>query len=223
MRRVDRKLRLHVLEALEQRAKQFRSYENIWPFRIPHEPLALDDIVREALTDEAGFLDPHTLRSRTVLRLTFDSTAQSPEHSWDAWVITLPSRIMLYCDADGEETRILASVKRGNPNEADGFFIELLAETRGHAFGIEMASTAPDHVRTSIADRDFLVDAFVELFEGTEAERAIAGLQRTSAATGSPGSDFRADVERWLGRVLIAPAASRPARRQPRRRDEESL
>jgi hypothetical protein len=218
-----RQFRLRVLEALELRARQFRSYEGIWPFRVPHEPLSLDAIVREALAEDGGSLDADSLRSRTVLRFSFDATDRVAEHAWEAWVIALPSRIMLYGDDDGEEARVLASVKRGNAVEADGFFIELLAETRGEAFGIEMATGAPDHVRTSIADRDFLADVFVELFEGTQGERTISALAADTCASGASqgGRDFRADVERWLGRVLVAPPATRGARRQPRRRDED--
>src|SRR5919112_318982 len=99
-----RHLRLLAIDALERWAKQFRVHENLWPFRVPHEPLRLDDIVREALAGEGGSLDPTDLRSRTVLRMEWrDGTA------WEAWVIALPSGIMLYCDGDAEETRILAS------------------------------------------------------------------------------------------------------------------
>ena len=47
-------MRARVLEALERRAKQFKSYENIWPFRIPHEPLALADIIDETLAQNGG-------------------------------------------------------------------------------------------------------------------------------------------------------------------------
>ena len=67
-------------------------------------------------------------------------------HVWEAWTIALPSGILIYCDDDGEEARVLGSVRRGNAVEADGFFLELLAETRGDAFGIEMAGVAPDRV-----------------------------------------------------------------------------
>jgi len=207
-----RHLRLLAIEALERWAKQFRSHENLWPFRVPHEPLPLDEIVRDALAGEGGTLDPGELRSRTVLRMEWtDGTA------WEAWVIALPSGIMLYCDGDGEETRILASAKRSNPIEADRFFLELLAESRGEHFGIEMGGAPPDRVRTSIGDREFLVDVFVELFEGTEAERSIR------ARLGSEGNDFREEVERWLAHALILPpsASARPGRRRPRRlRDE---
>jgi hypothetical protein len=148
--------------------------------------------------------------------------------TWEAWVIALPSGIMLYCDSDGDETRVLASAKRNNPLEADRFFLELLAESRGRHFGIEMSGTAPDRVRTSIDDRDFVVDVFVELLEGTEAEPSIRqqlrpkGEAATSRQT-TDGSDFRADVEQWLEHMLVVPpsAASRPGRRRPRRlRDE---
>jgi hypothetical protein len=221
----QRHLRLRVLEALERWAKQFRSYEDLWPFRIPHEPLPLDEIIRESLADEGGRLDPAALRARSVLRMEF---RDGPV--WEAWVIALPSGITLYCDTGGDETRVLASVKRSNPLEADRFFLELLAESRGRHFGIEMSSTAPDRVRTSIPDREFLVDVFVELLEGTGAEDSI---RHGEAARAEPrlssqpvdGSDFRADVEQWLAHALVLPrsASSRPGRRRPRRlRDELS-
>jgi hypothetical protein len=219
----QRHLRLRVLEALERWAKQFRSHEDLWPFRVPHDPLPLEDIILESLADEGGSLDTRALRARTVLRMDFHDGA-----AWEAWVVALPSGIMLYCDSDGEETRVLASAKRGNPLEADRFFLELLAESRGHHFGIEMSGTAPDRVRTSIGDRDFLVDVFVDLLEGTEAEHAIHERLRpkgetTKSRQTADGTDFRADVEQWLTHTLVLPpsASARPGRRRPRRlRDE---
>jgi len=193
----DRQGRLRVLDALELRAKQFRGREDIWPFRVPHEPLDLDAIVERALGGE-GSVAHDALRSRTVLELLWDA------HGWELWVLALPSGILLYCDSDGDETRVLASAKRGNPGEADGFFLERLAESRGVLFGIEMSGPVPDAVRSSIGDRGFLADVFVELFEGTDAQAAIAD---------GPSGDFHASVERWLERVLTAPP---PARRQKR-------
>jgi hypothetical protein len=100
---------------------------------------------------------------------------------------------------------VLASARRGNPGEADGFFLERLAESRGEAFGIEMSGPAPDRVRSSIGDRDFLTDVFVELFEGTAAE--------TELRQDEPVGDFRATVERWLERVLTAPPHTRRQKR----------
>jgi hypothetical protein len=194
----DRQGRVRVLETLELRVKQFRGRDDIWPFRVPHEPLDLDEIIDRALDGE-GSVDRDALRSRTVLDLLWES------HRWELWVLTLPSGILLYCDSDGDETRILASAKRGNPGEADGFFLERLAESRGELFGIEMSGPAPDRVRSSIGDRSFLADVFVELFEGTDAERAIAA--------GEPAGDFRATIERWLDRVLTAPPLTRRQRR----------
>jgi hypothetical protein len=193
-----RQQRVRVLEALELRVKQFRSREGIWPFRVPHEPLDLDDQIERALEGE-GRLKAEALRSRTVLALTWDA------HQWDLWVLTLPSGILLYCDSDGAETRILASAKRGNPGEADGFFLERLAQSRGHDFGIEMAGPPPDRVRSSIGDREFLADVFVDLFEGADAERELRGE--------SPQQDFRNVVVDWLNGVLTAPPQGR---RQPR-------
>jgi hypothetical protein len=189
-----RQARLRALEDLDRRVKQFRSRDRIWPFRVPHEPLDLDEILQRAAEgDPPG---AHALRSRTVLEFLWET------HRWELWVIALPSGVLLYCDSDGQESRVLASVKRGNPGEADGFFLERLAESRGREFGIEMAGPAPDHVRSSIGDRDFLTDVFVEMFEGTDAAPAIG-----------TGGDFREHVVSWLGEVLTAPP---PGRRQPR-------
>lgn len=208
-----RQLRLRVLELLERRAKGFRGHEGVWPFRIPHEPLALDALIDEALIDEDRSLDAEDLRSRTVLRMEWTDIP----HAWEAWTIVLPSGILIYCDDDGDEARVLASVRRGTAVEADGFFLELLAETHGHAFGIEMAGVAPDRIRTSIADREFLTEIFVELFEGTEAEAHLR--QQTARAA----SDFRADVEAWLSRALATQPGPRAPRRQPRRREQEGF
>jgi hypothetical protein len=198
----QRQARVRVMEALEARAKQFRSRDGIWPFRVPHDPLDLDTVIEAALAEDGGRLDAEALRARTVLRMSWDN------HDWELWVIVLPSGILLYCDDDGHETRVLASAKRGNPGEADGFFLERLAQSRGHDFGIEMAGPAPDRVRSSIGDRGFLAEVFVELFEGTAAEPSIG---RTAA-------DFHHDVERWLEHVLTAPP---PGRRQPRVREHD--
>jgi hypothetical protein len=199
---VARQRRVRVLEALDLRAKQFRSREDVWPFRVPHEPLDLEDIIETTLADEDGWIRPDSLRVRSVLRCEWDGG-----DAWELWAIALPSGIQLYCDSDGEETRVLASVRRGNANEADGFFLERLAESRGRHFGIEMEGPAPDRVRSAIGDREFLADVFVELLEDSTASAAL----RSPAA-----SDFRADIVRWLDESLTAPPASR---RQPRLQD----
>jgi hypothetical protein len=198
----DRRRRALVLEALESRAKQFRSRDDSWPFRMPHEPLDLDAIAGAAVGGEAGRVEPDTLRTRTVLRMEWDAGGV-----WHLWAATLPSGLHLYCDSDGHESRVLASAKRGNPSDADGFFLERLGESRGHVFGIEMGGAPPDRVKSSIGDREFLADVFVDLFEGTDVERALG-----------TGPDFRAVVARWVDRVLSAPPMTR---RQPRVRDED--
>jgi hypothetical protein len=186
---VNRAARLKAIDALEQRAKQFRAREDIWPFRVPHDPLAFD---------------PADLKPRMVLRMEW------PSGAWELSAIALPSGILLYCDSDGQESRILASIKRGNPAEADGFFLERLAESRGRAFGIEMAGPPPVRIRSAIGDREFLTDVFVELLEGTAAERVLA---QCSVLGADPVRDFRDAVRVWLSRVLTAPPAARRQRR----------
>jgi hypothetical protein len=198
----DRRRRRRVLDALESRAKQFRSRDGSWPFRMPHEPLDLDAIIGAALGGEPGQLPYDALKTRGVLRMEWSSG-----DVWDLWAVTLASGLHLYCDADGREARVLASARRGHPPDADGFFLERLAESRGHLFGIEMAGAPPDRVKSSIGDRAFLADVFVDLFEGTEAARALGA-----------GPDFHAVVVSWLDRVLSAPPMTR---RQPRVRDED--
>jgi hypothetical protein len=203
-----RQLRVRVLEALERRTRQFRSREELWPVRVPREPLVLDDVIAEALPDGHRDFDPMTLRSRTLLRLEW-GLAERPgraEAVWDAWVIALPSGLKMYCDSDEEETRVLASGGRNAGDETDRLFLQLLSESAGEHFGIEMSGGAPARVRSSIADREFLVDLFVNLFEVTGAEasvrHALAQFEPHLHGPGAQGADFRADVERWLEHVL---------------------
>ena len=68
----QRQLRMRVLEALEQRAKGFRSREELWPLRVPPEPVRLHDVVEEALGDSGARFDERTLRARTLLHLAWD-------------------------------------------------------------------------------------------------------------------------------------------------------
>jgi hypothetical protein len=195
-----RQFRLRVLEALERRVKQFRSREELWPLRVPHDPVPLDDVVAEALGPEARAFDPAALRSRTLMRLEWDD-----ESTWDAWVIVLPSKVKVYCDS-GEEMRILASGGRNEGDETDRIFLQLLADSAGQHFGIEMSGDAPSRVRSSIADRAFLVDVFVDLFEVTGMERVIRSALEARGVSDvdhvADGRDFRSDVERWLRIVL---------------------
>ncbi len=194
----SRQLRLRVLEALDERVKQFRTREDLYPLRVPREPLVLEDVVLHALNDDHLGFEHAALRSRTLLTLDWH------DGRWEAWVITLPSRVKLYCDSDAHETRVLAS---GGPNagtESDRLFLSLLSESGGEAFGIELAGGAPARVVTSLGDREFLVDFFVNLFEVSHAEDSVRGalpadLKVTTAGEG--GTDFRRDVEGWLAIV----------------------
>jgi hypothetical protein len=210
----QRQARVTVLESLERRVKQFRSVEDSWPFRMPHEPIDLDALIEDAAG--AGVLRADALKARTILRLEWTAG-----DTWELWTLTLPSGLHLYCDTDGHETRVLASARRGNASEADGFFLERLAESRGVLFGIEMAGAPPDRVKSSIGDREFLADVFVELLEETDAEsvlRARCSVLGAGAGAGAQGADFRSVVVAWLDEVLSAPPGGR---RQPRVRDED--
>jgi len=168
--------------------RQFRGREELWPLRIPSEPILLDEVIEEALGDAARRFDVESLRSRTLLALTWDDGA-----SWSAWMIVLPSKTKLYCDSDGEETRILASGGRNEGDESDRVFLRLLAESGGHHFGIEMSGGAPSRVRSSIDDRAFLIEIFVELFEVTGTEASVR-----EALGHKPTEDFHHEVEAWF-------------------------
>jgi hypothetical protein len=191
-----------VLEALEDAAKQFRTREELFPIRIPREPIRLDDLVERALGDDHRSFDPSSIRTRTLLRLEWDDGSL-----WEAWVVMLPSQLRLFCDSGAEETRVLASGGRNAGDDTDRQFLMLLSESAGETFGIEMAGGAPTRVRSSIADRAFLVDVFVNLFEVRAMESEIRrdlderGMEPAADALqeASPaGTDFRVDVERWL-------------------------
>ena len=197
----QRQLRLRVLEALEQRVKQFAIREDLWPLRVPNQPLSLDDMVSQVLGNEVRAFDILSLRSRTLLHLAWDDS------SWDAWVIVLPSKLKLFCDTSHEESRILASGGRNEGDESDRIFLELLSDSAGEHFGIEMAGGPPSRVRSSIADRDFLATIFVNLFEvtGMESELRQELVERgaaRSANAAAGGADLRVDVEEWLPLVL---------------------
>ena len=79
-----------------------------------------------------------------------------------------------------------------------------------------MAGPPPDRVRSSIGDREFLADVFVELYEGTDAEKSLTAMHSRNGAPDAPpavNGDFRGVVVEWLASVLTAPPQGR---RQPR-------
>ena len=190
-----------VLEALEGRVKQFRRREELWPLRVPSEPILIDSVIDEALGSEGRTFDADALRTRTLLQLEWDAEAM-----WEVWMIALPSKTKVYFDSDGHETRILASGGRNEGDENDRVFLQLLAETAGAAFGIEFSGGAPARVRSSIADRAFLVEFFVNLFEVSGGEESVrAAIADRPRPSGLP-RDFQQDVEEWLGTALKSPA-----------------
>jgi hypothetical protein len=174
------------LEALAGAVRQFRTREEIWPLRVPAQPLVLEDVVDRALAGETTPFDPRTLRAKSLLRLTWADGA-----AWELWTMALPEGIRLYCDSDGEESRALASARRDSEIDPDRLFLELLAESGGEIFGIEPSGGPPAKVRSTLDDA-LLLEFFVHLFEVTGMGEDI----RAEAST-----DLRVDVERWLQRV----------------------
>jgi len=191
-----RQLRLRVLEALELRVKQFLRRDELWPLRVPREPLLFETVLN-GLGDEARGFDPASLRVRTLLSFEWADGSW-----WRAWVGVLPSGLKIYCDSGELESRVLASGGRNEGDDSDRAFLELFAESGGRHFGIEMAGGAPRSVRSPFP-RDLLVDAFVNLFEVTGTEDTVRDqIDRPDAAPSALGHDFRLDVERWLEEAL---------------------
>lgn len=185
------------MEELERRAKTFRTDEDLYPLRVPREPLPMRDVVERALPGHASGFDPLTLRQRTLLHLTWNDGS-----TWELWVAVLPSGLKLFCDAGEEEARVLASGGRHASDETDRQFLELFSESGGARFGIEMAGGAPRRVRTSIADREFLTDLFLHLFEVSGAEASVRRALEDEHGRRPDESDFRADVDVWLTHAL---------------------
>jgi len=191
-----RQLRVRVLDALEARVKQFLRREELWPLRVPPEPLRLDAIVDHVLAEDARAFDVSALKTRTLLSLEWEDGSR-----WEAWVGALPSGLKIYCDSGEDESRVLASGGRNEGDESDRAFLELFAESAGHHFGIEMAGGAPRSVRSPLA-REFLIDRFVDLFEVTGSEESVRQQLHERTPAHGDGHDFRADVEAWLAEAL---------------------
>jgi hypothetical protein len=183
-----RQNRVRVLQALEEAVRQFRTRQELWPLRVPNEPLSLDELIGRTL-DGVPF-DPLSLRARTLLWLEWPDG-----ETWELWVIALPSGLRLYCDTGGGETRMLATGRRDSEIETDRRFLEQLSQSAGQHFGIEMLGGPPSKVRSPIADRALVVDFFVNLFEVEGMEREIRGI------IAGHHDDFRSDVEEWLSRA----------------------
>ena len=186
----QRQNRVRALQALDRRVKAFRTREEVWPLYVPNEPVSMDAVVAQAL-DGAAF-DLLTLRNRTLLWLAWPDGG-----TLELWIVTLPSGLKLYCDTDSDESRLLATGRRDSEIETDRLLLELLAESAGGHFGIQMAGPPPSRVRSSLADRDLLIDFFVELFEVEHLEEEIRRIVPRS-------DDFRNDVAAWLERALRA-------------------
>ena len=187
-----RQNRVRALQALDRRVKAFRTRDEVWPLYVPSEPVSMDGVVRQALDGMA--FEPLELRSRSLIWLAWPDG-----ETWELWVIALPSGLKLYCDTGSDETRLLATGRRDSEIETDRLFLELLSESGGAHFGIEMAGPPPSRVRSSLNDRELLIDFFVSLFEVEHLEEEIRGLVAAS-------DDFRNDVATWLEGALKRPS-----------------
>jgi len=195
---LSRITRVRALDALEQAVKQFRTREELYPLRVPGAPLDFDQLMERAVGEDASAIEAADLRSRTLLHLEWED-----DSVWDLWVIVLPSGLKLYGDSGADETRLLASGGKNLGDESDRLLLERLADSGGEDFGIEMAGGVPTRVRSSLTDRAFLVEVFVDLFEGTHVEPDLrAALEPGDAADLANGRDFQTDVERWLDQVM---------------------
>src|SRR5437762_2350505 len=79
--------------------------------------------------------------------------------------------------------RVLAARGPNTGDESERLFLTLRSESAGEDVGIEMSGGAPTRVRSSLADRAFLVECFVNLFEVTHIEDSI---RRALAADPGP-------------------------------------
>lgn len=180
----ERQNRVRVVQALEDAAKQFRTRPELWPLRVPREPVVFDRLIGRAIQ---GTFDPLSLRSRTLLWLEWPDGA-----TWELWITALPSGLKLYCDTGGGETRLLATGRRDSEIETDRHLMELLSESAGEHFGIEMDGGPPSRVRSNLGDGTLVVTFFVNLFEVLGMEEEVRGV------IGDRRDDFRLDVEAWL-------------------------
>ena len=119
----------------------------------------------------------------------------------------LPSKLKAYCDTSDDESRVLASGGKNEGDESDRIFLELLADSAGGHFGIEMSGGPPSRVRTAI-DRAFVVTFFVNLFEVMGLEEDVRSTLTADTAEGGgtveTAGDFRHDVEAWLDLAMPA-------------------
>ena len=192
-----RQNRVRVLQAIDQAVRQFRTRETLWPLRAPAEPLSLDALIARTL-DGAAF-DPLSLRARTLLWLQWHDG-----ETWELWIVALPSGLKLYCDTGGGETRMLATGRRDSEIETDRLFLELLSESGGQHFGIEMGGGPPSTVRSALEDRELVVEFFVNLFEVLGMEEDVRRI------IADRHDDFRADVDLWLRRTGFRTAGAAP-------------
>jgi hypothetical protein len=196
-----------VTEQVERRVRRFSSDEDLWPVRVPVEPLSLDAVIREALPESYERFDVQALRARTLLRLEWEDGS-----TWELWVLMLPSGLKVFCDTGGGEHRILATGGRHSSAETDRLFLEHLAESAGQRFGIEMAGGAPTGVRAQGIERERLVDFFLHLLEVTGEEHSVrTQLEEagTTVGVGPDGTDFRHAVASWLTLVASNRGAGR--------------
>ena len=129
------------------RIKQFLRRDELWPLRVPREPLLIDDIIRQALPDDAA-------QFRRRRRLTQDAAVARMD-GWEP-LGSLGRRAPVRIEdllRFWRRTRVLASGGRNEGDDSDRAFLELFAESAGRHFGIEMAGGAPVSIRSPFPPR----------------------------------------------------------------------
>ena len=196
-----RQLRVRVLEALEGRVKQFLRREELWPLRVPREPLL---VRRRPPAGDRRRGAPVRCRVAEVAHRCCRSNGQTAA-AGRRGSACLPSGLKIYCDTG--ERREPACWRRAGATKgtrATGRFSSCSPSRRA----VTSASRWPA-ARRDRCDHRWTASSWSiassNLFEVTGSEDSLrAQLPEPPDADAAPpgGRDFRADVERWLDAAL---------------------
>ncbi len=176
----ERQLRLRVLEALELSAKQFRTREELFPIRIPREPSGSTN----SSSAPSATTAQRSIRPRCARAPCFASSgtmgARGTRGS-SCCHLSCGSSATTWRGMKNARARLRrAKRRRRNRPAVPHPPLGIGGRDLRHRDG----GRRSDRVRSSIADRAFLVDVFVNLFEVRAMEAAIAPTSRSGAIAG---------------------------------------